>query len=261
MYSIDFPWVLISCESWHRVVPRHSTAWLNWFPYFRRYIDAIQGKYRKGTYSVSIVTSVPWDMGTSTTAFLAVLWAARLVASFEEIWDAVAGSGLYNQTSLPFWRAMTGCISIGSLATIVDWLFLSPYNEPITCSYNYVIEKGLSEGEKRDFPLLGTQRRRSHFSLPVLPYFPCLLSSIVWSIERLSLHCSSNWEIMALINWSLNAIDTIFSTRKLGSGEPACPDGTFAAGYTMDAWERWRIVCLALLPWRTLKTSTYSEPW
>ncbi len=56
----------------------------------------------------------------------------------------------------------------------------------------------------------GSQRRRSHFSLPVLPYFPCLLSSIVWSIERLSLHCSSNWEIMDLINWSLNAIDTIW---------------------------------------------------
>ncbi len=49
---------------------------------------------------------------------------------------------------------------------------------------------------------------------------------------------------MDLINWSLNAIDTIFSTRKLGSGEP---DGTFAAGYTMDAWERWQIVCLAAL--------------
>ncbi len=30
-------------------------------------------------------------------------------------------------------------------------------------------------------------------------------------------------------------------------GEPDCPDGTFAAGYTMDAWERWRIVCLAAL--------------
>ncbi len=52
---------------------------------------------------------------------------------------------------------------------------------------------------------------------------------------------------MDLINWSLNAIDTIFSTRSLGSGEPVCPDGTFAAGYTMDAWERWRIVCLAAL--------------
>ncbi len=24
-------------------------------------------------------------------------------------------------------------------------------------------------------------------------------------------------------------------------------DGTFAAGYTMDAWERWRIVCLVAL--------------
>ncbi len=36
-------------------------------------------------------------------------------------------------------------------------------------------------------------------------------------------------------------------TPSLGSGEPVCPDGTFAAGYTMDAWERWRIVCLAAL--------------
>ncbi|KAK2818372.1 hypothetical protein Q7C36_022305 [Tachysurus vachellii] len=52
---------------------------------------------------------------------------------------------------------------------------------------------------------------------------------------------------MDLINWSLNAIDTIFSTRSLGSGEPDCPAGTFAAGYTMDAWERWRVVCLAPL--------------
>ncbi len=52
---------------------------------------------------------------------------------------------------------------------------------------------------------------------------------------------------MDLINWSLNAIDTIFSTRSLCSGESDCPDATFAAGYTMDAWERWRIVCLAAL--------------
>ncbi len=52
---------------------------------------------------------------------------------------------------------------------------------------------------------------------------------------------------MDLINWSLNAIDTIFSRRSLGSGEPVCPDGTFAAGYTRDAWERWQIVCLAAL--------------
>ncbi|XP_063346680.1 uncharacterized protein LOC134639431 isoform X2 [Pelmatolapia mariae] len=50
---------------------------------------------------------------------------------------------------------------------------------------------------------------------------------------------------MDLINWSLNAIDTLFSTRSLGSGEPECPGGTFPAGYTMDGWQTWRIVCLA----------------
>ncbi len=43
---------------------------------------------------------------------------------------------------------------------------------------------------------------------------------------------------MDLINWSLSAIDTIFSTRSLGSGEPVCPDGTFAAGYTRDVYIR-----------------------
>jgi len=31
---------------------------------------------------------------------------------------------------------------------------------------------------------------------------------------------------MDLINWSLSTIDTIFSRRSLGSGEPTCPDGT-----------------------------------
>ncbi len=79
------------------------------------------------------------------------------------------------------------------------------------------------------------------------PYFPCFAPLSRLIIERLSLHGSPNWKIMDLINWSLNAIDTIFSTRSLGSGEPDCPDGTFAAGYTRDAWERWRIVCLAAL--------------
>jgi len=52
---------------------------------------------------------------------------------------------------------------------------------------------------------------------------------------------------MDLINWSLNAIDTIVSTRSSGSGEPACPAGTFAAGFTMDACEQWRVVCRAAL--------------
>ncbi len=52
---------------------------------------------------------------------------------------------------------------------------------------------------------------------------------------------------MDLINWSLDAIDTIFSKRSTGSGEPKCPDGTYPSGYMMDAWDRWRIMCLAAL--------------
>ncbi|CAL8334121.1 unnamed protein product [Boreogadus saida] len=52
---------------------------------------------------------------------------------------------------------------------------------------------------------------------------------------------------MVLIGWSLNAIDQIFSTRKQGKGDPACPDGTFAAGYMMDSWKEWRPLCLAIL--------------
>ncbi len=85
------------------------------------------------------------------------------------------------------------------------------------------------------------------FFTPRPPLFSLLASFVSSHLLRDSLHCSSNWEIMDLINWSLSAIDTIFSTRKLGSGEPVCPDGTFAAGYTRDAWERWQIVCLAAL--------------
>jgi len=52
---------------------------------------------------------------------------------------------------------------------------------------------------------------------------------------------------MELVNWSLNAIDKIFSTRSSGSGELVCPDGTFAAGYMRGSWEKWRVLCLAIL--------------
>ncbi len=98
----------------------------------------------------------------------------------------------------------------------------------------------------------GTQRRQSLlFHSPPYPFFSlpacffCLVSS---HLLRDSL-CTAlqTRKIMDLINWSLSAIDTIFSTRSLGSGEPVCPDGTFAAGYTRDAWEKWQIVCLAAL--------------
>ncbi|MED6259723.1 hypothetical protein ATANTOWER_029240 [Ataeniobius toweri] len=52
---------------------------------------------------------------------------------------------------------------------------------------------------------------------------------------------------MDLVSWSLNAIDQIFSTGRQGKGETSCPDGTFFSGYTMDYWQKWRIVCLTTM--------------
>lgn len=52
---------------------------------------------------------------------------------------------------------------------------------------------------------------------------------------------------MDLINWSLNAIDTIFSMRSLGLEEPTCPARAFGTGYMMDGLKKWRVVCLAAL--------------
>ncbi|KAL0155612.1 hypothetical protein M9458_049875, partial [Cirrhinus mrigala] len=53
----------------------------------------------------------------------------------------------------------------------------------------------------------------------------------------LSLPCSPNKKgIMDFIKRSLNATDTIFSTRE-----------TFAAGYVMDSWAKWRVMCMAPL--------------
>lgn len=54
---------------------------------------------------------------------------------------------------------------------------------------------------------------------------------------------------MELISWSLNAIDKIVATKSTGLGEPTCPDGSFASGYVIDAWGKWKgIMCLAPLP-------------
>ncbi len=75
----------------------------------------------------------------------------------------------------------------------------------------------------------GFQRRQSLiFTLPSSPFFlpACFFCLVSYLLKRLSLHGSPNWKIMDLINWSLSAIDTIFSRRSLGSGEPVCSDGT-----------------------------------
>ncbi len=66
--------------------------------------DAVRVEYRKGTYSVTIITSVPWDMGTST-AFLAVLWAARLSRFIRRNQMRRRSGRLYSQRPRPFWQA------------------------------------------------------------------------------------------------------------------------------------------------------------
>ncbi len=64
------------------------------------------------------------------------------------------GGRSYSQPPLPFLRAMADCITIDSLTTAVDWFVSFTLHKLITCSYNCVIEKGFSEGEKRNFPIL-----------------------------------------------------------------------------------------------------------
>ncbi|XP_056295057.1 uncharacterized protein LOC130209432 isoform X5 [Pseudoliparis swirei] len=57
--------------------------------------------------------------------------------------------------------------------------------------------------------------------------------------------------IFVFINKCISRAGKHRSTQNLtansGSGEPACPAGTCVAGYTMDAWGKWRVVCLAAL--------------
>ena len=98
-----------------------------------------------------------------------------------------------------------------------------------------------------------SQTKASHFSS--LLYLPSPLSFLLFlhvlsclvSNFGASLRIALKIKIMELVHWSLNALDRIFSMRSSGSGEPVCPDGTFAACYMRDSWEEWRVVCLAIL--------------
>ena len=42
---------------------------------------------------------------------------------------------------------------------------------------------------------------------------------------------------MELVNWSLSAIDYLFTTRHFGVEEPTCPNGTFSVGYNLDYYK------------------------
>ncbi len=75
-------------------------------------------------------------------------------------------------------------------------------------------------------------------------------SSPLFSLLAL-LYCLIYWETLSALLSKLKdyGFDQLVSKRNWHHllDEKLCPDGTFAAGYMMDAWERWRIVCLAAL--------------
>ncbi len=82
---------------------------------------------------------------------------------------------------------------------------------------------------------------------PTLFFLPAGFCCLVSSIEE-----TPSARLSKLENYGF---DQLVSQRdwhhllneKSGFWEPVCPDGTFAAGYTRDAWEKWQIVCLAAL--------------
>ncbi len=84
----------------------------------------------------------------------------------------------------------------------------------------------------------------AYISLPALPFFSSLLASAVSSHPSIEETLSAR--LSKLENYGFDQLVSQVKSS-LGSGEPVCPDGTFAAGYTRDAWEKWQIVCLAAL--------------
>ncbi len=81
-------------------------------------------------------------------------------------------------------------------------------------------------------------------------------SSPLFSLLAL-LYCLIYWETLSALLSKLKdyGFDQLVSKRNWHHllDEKLCPDGTFAAGYMMDAWERWRIVCLAALSVEDIK--------
>uniref|UniRef100_A0A3B5LLH7 C2H2-type domain-containing protein n=1 Tax=Xiphophorus couchianus TaxID=32473 RepID=A0A3B5LLH7_9TELE len=65
--------------------------------------------------------------------------------------------------------------------------------------------------------------------LPTHPHPACSVF-VLLLLEPFFAHLP-NLQMMDLVNWSINAIDHIFSTRRLGTGEPSCPTGWIHPGF------------------------------
>ncbi len=121
----------------------------------RLYQDAVRVEYRQGTYSVTVVTSVPWET-EQVLRTLPCQVAARLSRRFSRsnlriLWR---NDRLYSQMPCPIWWDLAGIVAIGSCSSAADPLvcFL-PLHEPIVVQFHCVIEIDFSSGEKRLFPI------------------------------------------------------------------------------------------------------------
>ncbi len=86
VYSVDspgsYPHVSLGFESFHVITRPNTCSHTSLF-------DAIGVKYRNGMNSVTIITSVPWDMEGVLQSWQCYELHFS-VTSFEEIWDAVS---------------------------------------------------------------------------------------------------------------------------------------------------------------------------
>ncbi len=96
--------------------------------------------------------------GTSP-AFLDVLWTARL-SRF--IWRNLRRGG--EEMPLLSWRAMAGCIAIGSRTAAEPFVRFLVLHEPMDVQLHCVIKKGFSWREKKKFPNSVSWRSTSEIS-------------------------------------------------------------------------------------------------
>ncbi len=141
------PWVLLPRESWCWVIPRHSMVWLYLFPYKR--LRCSTSEISKGNVLCYFRNLGFLRYGTST-AFLAVLWAAHLSRFLRRNLRCGGEVAAYIARCPSFWRAMVGCIAIGS-RTAYEPLVRSHLFEPMDVQLHCMIKKGFSWREKSEF--------------------------------------------------------------------------------------------------------------
>ncbi len=90
--------------------------------------------------------------------------------------DSAWSGRLYSQRPRPFWRAMAGCIAIGSLNATAHWFVFIALHEPMDVQFHCVIKKASVEEEKRNLQLV-------MILIIVNVYYIFLDIKTVWKVE------------------------------------------------------------------------------